>query len=191
MKKVITALLLLTLIMTGCSETTKEEEVIDKVKEVKDMSKEELNALTKEELNKLNEPANGKLIQVNKTVTLGDFDVEISHYYKLEGIYSKSIYDTTYLLKPTADADDYIVYYVKVTNNSKKESLTPVHFNIITSNGEKRIGTVASDITNPFSNGASIMPGGFKEGNLVGIVPKESKDLMKILVSKIVMKLRV
>lgn len=173
-------MLLTCFVVAGCSETKNEKETA-KLLDPKKITQEELNKLTEEEVDKLNDPPNGKPIEINKAVDVAGYHIEVHHYYKLEGIYDKYDNGRVSVLKPLDEGDEYVVYYVKVTNNTKEEKLAPIDFHIITSNGEKKLGSILSSIKNPYLNGSTIMPGGYKEGYVVGLAPKRDNNLTLLI----------
>lgn len=172
--------------LIGCS--AKEEisspqvktEQVHKDLDPKNMTQEELNTLSEEEIDVINGPENGNPIDINKTVTVGDYEVQLNHYYyTLNGIYTKSsLTGHVFAQKPSSNDEGYGVLNVKVTNHSGEEQLSTVSFDVITPNGEVKSGGISgTNIKNPFTNGLSVIDGGFKEGNIVFITPKDKPNL--------------
>ncbi|UGB30554.1 DUF4352 domain-containing protein [Metabacillus sp. B2-18] len=186
MKKAITILVLI--LLAGCTqsetipttETTKDSEVVSKQLDPSEMTQEELNALTNEEIDKINGPKDGKPIEINKTVTVGDYEVTLNHYYKVDGIYRKFATGHVQASTPTNSEDGYAILNAKLTNSSDEEisSMVMVSFDVITPNGEVKSGNIhGTNMYNQLEDGSDVIPGGYKEGNQVMIAPKEDVNL--------------
>lgn len=130
------------------------------------MEQEELNALTSEEIDKINGPKDGESIEINKTVTVGDYEVTLNHYYKVDGIYRKFLTGFVKASTPTDSEDGYAILNAKLTNNSDEEisSMVMVSFDIITPNGEVKSGNIhGTNIQNLLEDGSDVIPGGYAE----------------------------